>query len=238
MFGFGKKKSPSVELANATLCAINEVKIEELAPAKPAEEWIWVDGYKATEKDMSCRGYQYEMNKCFDISDDKDIELCGHGFHLCKNPSDVYGYYPVGMGHRFFEVKALVRKKDYEEYGAGPYHIMIRNGGTLSMSGGDKLVAKSIIFTRELSPDEILMTYDVDDWTDEEKKLALETNPEHVYELRRIKILTDLGYSETFARLIIDNGKFEVARSVATQEGLSMDMKVWTIFNATAFNRR
>ncbi len=84
---------------------------------KSAEEWIWIDGYKATDKDMKCRGYQFEMNKCFDISDDKPVELCGHGFHLCVKFNKVLKYYRIGDGNRFFEVKALVRKRDYDNLG-------------------------------------------------------------------------------------------------------------------------
>lgn len=39
----------------------------EPAPEMPEEKWIWVDGYKGTDKDMKCRGYQYEFGKQFDI---------------------------------------------------------------------------------------------------------------------------------------------------------------------------
>lgn len=238
MFGFGKKKSPSVEFYKASLdlgVALGEpakekIMVFEEPAAKPAEEWIWVNGYKATDKDMSCRGYQYEMNKCFDISDDKAVEICEHGFHFCLNIRDVQKYYEIGRGHRFFEVKALVRRKDYDEYGN---HIG-RFGPRL-----DKLAAKSIIFTRELTLDEIFKGYVLEDWwTDEHKKRALEIGVKATRQEIQRDRLVQLGYSETFAALCIAAERDQIAELVASQEGLSMDMKVWTIFNATALKRQ
>ena len=104
------------------------------------EEWIWVKGYKATDKDMRCRDYQFEMHKRFDISDDKEIELQKHGFHLCSDLHDVYKHYGIGNGNRFFRVKALVRKSDYEK-------------------SSDKLVAKSIVFVWELRTKAIIKAW-------------------------------------------------------------------------------
>lgn len=232
MFGFGKNNNSvdKVELSGVVYTSLSESKIEKIeepVPAKPAEEWIWVNGYKATEKDMSCRGYQYEMNKCFDISDDKAVEICEHGFHFCLNIRDVQKYYKIGSGHRYFEVKALVRKKDFEGYGYGRFYRV------------DKLAAKSIIFTRELTLDEIFKGYVLEDWwTDEHKKRALEIGVKTVRQEIQRDRLVQLGYSETFAALCIAAERDQIAELVASQEGLSMDMKVWTIFNATALNRR
>jgi hypothetical protein len=194
------------------------------------EEWIWVNGYKGTDHDMKCRGYQFEMNKCFDISDDKPVELCGHGFHLCVSLSKVLNYYPIGSGNRFFEVKALVRKSDYDnlgpQYAKATDHYFRHYIGEI-----DKLAAKSIVFTRELTTDEILSGRIPDDWTDEEKELALEIGVnEAIYRITLEKLIA-LGYSETFAKLCIEQKRAKVALSVGTQEGLSMDMKAYLIFN-------
>ena len=48
-------------------------------------------GYKAFMEDLTCRGYQYEIGNTF-IADGK-IELCGKGFHFCKQPGQVFAYY-------------------------------------------------------------------------------------------------------------------------------------------------
>ena len=59
--------------------------------------------YKATDKDMKCRGYQYELGKTAEV--DGDIELCKNGLHACEMPLDVLGYYAPGDGSRYFEAE-------------------------------------------------------------------------------------------------------------------------------------
>ena len=56
--------------------------------------------YKATDKDMKCRGFQYELGKTAEV--DGDIELCKNGLHACEMPLDVLGYYAPGDGSRYF----------------------------------------------------------------------------------------------------------------------------------------
>ena len=46
--------------------------------------------YKGFNKDMTCRGFQYEEGKEYET--DK-AELCESGFHACLNPLDCFGYY-------------------------------------------------------------------------------------------------------------------------------------------------
>ena len=46
------------------------------------EEWIWVTGYKGTDKDMKCRDYQYELGKQHDMPEGTDITMCYSGFHF------------------------------------------------------------------------------------------------------------------------------------------------------------
>ncbi len=59
--------------------------------------------YKATDKDMKCRGFQYELGKPVEV--DGDIELCKKGLHACEMPLDVLGYYAPGDGSRYFEAE-------------------------------------------------------------------------------------------------------------------------------------
>ena len=54
--------------------------------------------YKGTDKDMKCRGFQYELGKEYE---EQEAELCEKGFHGCEYPLDVFGYYPPA-GNRFF----------------------------------------------------------------------------------------------------------------------------------------
>ena len=59
--------------------------------------------YKATDKDMKCRGFQYELGKTAEV--EGDIELCENGLHACEMPLDVLGYYAPGVGSRYFEAE-------------------------------------------------------------------------------------------------------------------------------------
>lgn len=223
------KKRREADVANAVEAVEKACKLNETMEEKPVEEWIWVNGYKGTDSDMKCRDYQFEMNKCFDISDDKPVEVCEHGFHLCPEFLNVFHYYSVGNNNRFFEVKALVRKKDFENL--GPVYHVDPYGYRHHIYDNDKLAAKSIIFTRELTVDEILKGSLAESWTDDQKKLALEIGILEASKKIRFEKLVALGYSETFAQLCMEQKRDNVALSVGTQEGLSMDMKAYLIFN-------
>ena len=59
--------------------------------------------YKATDKDMKCRGFQYELGKTAEVKG--DIELCENGLHACEMPLDVLCYYAPGDGSRYFEAE-------------------------------------------------------------------------------------------------------------------------------------
>lgn len=59
--------------------------------------------YKGTDKDMKCRGFQYELGKTAEA--DGDIDLCKRGLHACEMPLDVLGYYAPGDGSRYFEAE-------------------------------------------------------------------------------------------------------------------------------------
>jgi hypothetical protein len=58
--------------------------------------------YKAMDKNMTCRGKQYEVGKTY--YEDK-ADCCHAGMHACENPLDVLHYYPLRDGPRFFEVE-------------------------------------------------------------------------------------------------------------------------------------
>ena len=60
--------------------------------------------YKGTDKDMKCRGYQYEIGKT--EKSDGAIRCGDKGFHSCEAPMSVLSYYPVRDGNRFFEAEA------------------------------------------------------------------------------------------------------------------------------------
>ena len=59
--------------------------------------------YKATDKDMKCRGLQYQIGTPVE---EKEADLCNKGLHACTSPLDVLKYYEPGSGSRYFEAEA------------------------------------------------------------------------------------------------------------------------------------
>ena len=56
--------------------------------------------YKGFDKDLKCRGYQYEIGNEYE---EKEAEICSKGFHACEYPLDVFGYYDPASS-RYCEV--------------------------------------------------------------------------------------------------------------------------------------
>lgn len=46
--------------------------------------------YKGFDKDLKCRGFQYEIGKEYE---ENAADICHKGFRACENPMDVFGYY-------------------------------------------------------------------------------------------------------------------------------------------------
>ena len=223
-------------LGKADLNAIYGMPKEEPTPEvkKEPEEWVWVDGYKATEANMTCKDYQYELDKFYEMPE-KDIKECQSGFHFCLNLKDVFGYYPIGKGYRYFKVTALVRKKDYEEYTKPLITNVVHHSYGWAYPSvlnpmRNKLVAKQIRFLSELSTDEVFAHTEHADWSEERKKLAMEKSIKYVENLELEGNLIELGYSRPFAAYLVREGKYEVAYAVGSQKDLSMDMKCLMIF--------
>ena len=61
-----------------------------------------IKSYKAFDKNMQCRNFQYEVGKEYEM--DGEIKCCNRGFHACKNPLEVWNYYDM-LNSRFAEVE-------------------------------------------------------------------------------------------------------------------------------------
>ena len=90
--------------------------------------------YKGTDKDMKCRGFQYELGVT--VKSDAAIRCGGKGFHSCEAPFDVLRYYPNKNGNRFFEATA---------------------DGKIDRTGADdsKIASSEITLDKEISFDEL-----------------------------------------------------------------------------------
>jgi len=60
-------------------------------------------GYKAFNNDLTCRDFQYEIGKTYEM--DGMPECCCEGFHFCKDLIDCFKYYKFGS--RVCEVESL-----------------------------------------------------------------------------------------------------------------------------------
>ena len=58
--------------------------------------------YKGFDKDLKCRGFQYEIGKEYE---EPEASVCNRGFHACEEPIDVLKYYEPGKGSRYCEVE-------------------------------------------------------------------------------------------------------------------------------------
>lgn len=57
--------------------------------------------YKGFDKDLKCRGFQYEAVKEYET---ENAKLCESGFHACENPLNTLSYYKPGES-RYCEVE-------------------------------------------------------------------------------------------------------------------------------------
>ena len=192
---------------------------------------------------MTCKGFQYELNKEYTI--EGEIILCDNGFHFCKKLENVFNYYEL-KNNRFFKVKALVnmaeitemkRQKALNLYGyRHPHSYYLAD---------DKLVAKKIILTEEVSFEELLpyiqrrYNYVA---TESDWKLLNEIGYEKYKMQYFLNQMKDSGFSETFLLVLFKeaSGSYldsivEFARALK-EENVSKDMAVYLILERARKN--
>jgi len=64
--------------------------------------------FKAFDKNMKCREFQYEVGR--EYEQDGDVKLCECGFHACENPFDVWNYYPINSKYARVELSGEIKK--------------------------------------------------------------------------------------------------------------------------------
>ena len=67
--------------------------------------------YKGFNKDMTCRGFQFEEGKAYEHKG--DVKVCKSGFHACERPLDCFVYYPPASSvYHEAEVDGDISKED------------------------------------------------------------------------------------------------------------------------------
>lgn len=95
--------------------------------------------FKGFNKDLTCRGYQYEEGKEFHT---ERAECCDTGFHACEYPLDCFGYYDPA--HSVFHEVELSGEMDKSRDNTKVCATDIKIGARLSIAG---LVKMAIDFT-------------------------------------------------------------------------------------------
>ena len=91
-------------------------------------------GYKVFDKDLTCREFQYEVGKTYEMKEDP--VCCERGFHFCGKLIDCFRYYNFNSENKVAEIEAL---------------------GTIDDNGNkEKYCTNKIKIVRELSWHEVL----------------------------------------------------------------------------------
>ncbi len=62
-------------------------------------------GYKVFNPDWTCRGFQYEVGKVYEL--DANPKCCEGGFHFCEKAADCFEYYSFDSENKVAEIVAL-----------------------------------------------------------------------------------------------------------------------------------
>src|SRR6185369_10603921 len=92
-----------------------------------------IKGFKCFDKDMKCRGFQFEVGKTYEHKG--PISMCESGFHYCEKAQDIFNYYNFDPTNRVCAVESPVKD---------------------TKKGEDKNVTSCLTILRELTWHEVL----------------------------------------------------------------------------------
>ena len=158
-------------------------------------------GFKATNLNLKCKNFQFNLNETF--YHQGDIEICKSGFHFCEKLIDVNDYYSFGYNNRIFIVKS----------------------GDKYETQGNKSVTNEIILLKEITEDNLISLVESSEYRDLLKKninglFALSINFKNSDSLKLIKYLhingVDITVDNYTIRLASENGHLEVVNYLHT----------------------
>lgn len=115
--------------------------------------------YKAFNKDLTCRDFQYEIGKTYEMKEEPIICKCG--FHACTDLDDVFKYYKFSKDIRICEVELLGDVDDMAQRDSKLATNKIKIIRELSINdllelGGDKSLIQASTYGSSLVTDEMI----------------------------------------------------------------------------------
>ena len=105
-----------------------------------------IRGFKGFDKDLKCRGFQYEIGK--DYEQEGIVKCCERGFHFCENPFDVFRYYSPSDS-RYCEVEGdgnADEANDDSKVATSNIHISAEIGLNGLIKAGVKFILDKVNF--------------------------------------------------------------------------------------------
>ena len=105
-----------------------------------------IRGFKGFDKDLKCRGFQYEIGK--DYEQEGEVKCCERGFHFCENPFDVFRYYSPSDS-RYCEVEGdgnSDKANDDSKVATSHIHISAEIGLNGLIKAGVKFILDKVNF--------------------------------------------------------------------------------------------
>ena len=105
-----------------------------------------IRGFKGFDKDLKCRGFQYEVGKYYE--QEGEAVCCERGFHFCENPFDVFRYYSPSDS-RYCEVEGdgnADKANDDSKVATSHIHISEEIGLNGLIKAGVKFILDKVNF--------------------------------------------------------------------------------------------
>ena len=105
--------------------------------------------YKGFDKDLKCRGFQYEVGETYELPEGESPEVCKRGFHACENPMDVLQFYAPTAEDGTLQRYCLVEqsgdtKSDGDKTSSSKIHIACEIGLKGLIEAGIKFILDKV----------------------------------------------------------------------------------------------